>query len=594
MSTRLAKEDRKLLLRLFSENVSANLALYLKAIASMVAIAITTALSAWMMRHIINDLLLVPKLKHIVTVASGVIAIFVVKGLANYFQLYYLSSAGNRVIAAQQSKIYAKIVNQGASFFRQNLGADLIMRVTTSAAQARSVIDLLISSYIRDLLTLIALIGVMIYSNYLLSLIAIVLGPAIYGLVRKGLEKIRVLAADEMAYFSQIIQVMQETTRGIRVIKAFGLENLMVERMDSAILAVEHKSNKIAKLRALTSPVMETMAGFTIALVVAISGYLVLQNHGTPGDLMAFITAILLAYEPAKRLANSAGNLAAQLTGVRVMFDILDEPVTLAQSADPVEIPAHAAQIPAIELRHVDFAYSDSSALVLQDINISIPKNSLTAIIGPSGSGKSTLVNLLLRLYDPAAGQILINGQDIKTASFASLRQKIAYVGQDVFLFHGDIKYNIGLGRTQASMAEIITAAKQAGAHEFIMNLPQQYKTMLVDNASDLSGGQAQRIALARAILRKSDIILVDEATSALDSLSEHLVVQTLNEMAKQRTVIAIAHRFSIIEKADNIIVLDNGSIVQQGTKQQLLAQENGLFKKLYAAQFKSMLAESA
>lgn len=594
MSARLAKEDRKLLLRLFSENVGANLALYLKAIISMVVIAGTTALSAWMMRHIINDLLLVPKLKHIVTVASGVVAIFVVKGLASYFQLYYLSRAGNRVIAAQQSKIYAKIVNQDASFFHKNIGADLIMRVTTSAAQARGVIDLLISSYIRDLLTLLALIVVMIYSNYLLSLIAIILGPAIYGLVRKGLEKIRQLAADEMAYFSQIIQVMQETTRGIRVIKAFGLEKLMVARMDEAILAVENKSNRIAKLRALTSPVMETMAGFTIALVVAISGYLVLQNHGTPGDLMAFITAVLLAYEPAKRLANSAGNLTAQLTGVRVMFNILDEPVALAQSAKATAIPMITANSPAIELKAVDFAYGPSSALVLHDINIKIPKNSLTAIVGPSGSGKSTLVNLLLRLYDPNSGQILINGQDIKEASFASLRQKIAYVGQDVFLFHGDIKYNIGLGRPQASMAEIITAAKQAGAHEFIMNLPEQYETMLVDNARSLSGGQAQRIALARAILHQGEIILVDEATSALDALSERLVVQTLSEMVKQHTVIAIAHRFSTIAKADNIIVLDRGRIVQQGTKAELLAQEDGLFKQLHAAQFKIAMAESA
>lgn len=587
MSANLAREDRKLLLRLFRINVGANLALYSKAIISMVIIALCTALSAWMTRHIINDLVMRPGLKHIITVSSAIIAIFLVKGIASYFQLYYLSRAGNRVIAAQQSKIYAKIVRQGADFFQANQGADLIMRVTNSAAQARAVIDLLISSYIRDLLTLIALIAVMLYSNYWLSIVAVILGPSIYALVRKGLEKIRQLAADEMVYFSQIIQVMQETTQGIRVIKAFGLEPLMIGRMDEAIWAVEQKSTKIARLRALTSPVMETMAGFTIAGVVAISGYLMLQKHGTPGDLMAFITAILLAYEPAKRLANSSGALQAQLTGVRVMFSILDEPLSLTQVAHPLAIPTACDKMSAIEFKNVDFAYIDSNP-ILQNISFSIPRHSLTAIVGPSGAGKSTIINLLLRLYDPIKGQILINGQDIKQASFASLREKIAYVSQDIFLFHGDVKYNIGLGRSNATMAEIVEAAKRAGAHEFIMQLPQQYNTALSDNARALSGGQAQRIALARAILHGGEIILVDEATSALDSLSEQLVVQTLSEMAQQHTIIAIAHRFSTIAKADNIIVLDGGKIVQQGSKAELLSLETGLFKQLYAAQFEA------
>lgn len=584
-----AHEDRKLLLRLFKENVGDNFSLYVKAIISMVAMAATTALSAWIMRHIVNDLLIVPSVKHITIVSLSIVAIFTVKGLASYFQIYYLSRAGNRVIAKQQSKIYAKIVSQGAAFFQANLGADLIMRVTNSAAQARGVIDLLISSYIRDLLTLLALVAVMIYSNFWLSAAALILGPAIYFLVRKGLEKIRHLAAAEMTHFSQIIQVMQETTRGIRVIKAFALESVMIAQMNEAIFAVENKSTRIARLRAITSPVMETMAGFTIASIVAISGYLLLQKHGTPGDLMAFITAVLLAYEPAKRLANSSGTLQAQLTGVRVMFAILDEPATLSQARHPLPIPASSVSLPAVVLDKVTFAYSGEADNALTDISLRIAPNSFTAIVGPSGAGKSSLVNLLLRLYDPSAGHVLINGQDIQRASFADMRAKISYVSQDVFLFHGDVKYNIGLGRAGASLGEIVEAAKLAGAHEFIMQLPQQYNTKLSDNARRLSGGQAQRLALARAILHQGEIMLVDEATSALDSLSEQHIIRGLTSMTKYRTIIAIAHRFNTIAHADNIIVLEHGRIVQQGTKEQLLAQEHGLFKQLYAAQLGSL-----
>lgn len=578
----LSSQDKGLILRLFSENFKKHLRPYSFAILSMIVAGTATGASAAIMKNIIDSLISAKAFSQITLLSVTISFIFIVKGVASYLQTLFLSRAGNSIIAQQQRKLYDRLLAQGVAFFDQTAASDLLVRVTNSAQAARSVIDLLVTTYVRDLISLISLIFVMIYTNYWLALIAVIAGPIIFLFTRYLLKKVRRLTASEISSLAKIIQIIQETSIGIQVIKAFGLENYMRNSMDAAVKAVQDRTNDIIKLSAITNPLMETLAGLAIATIVAISGYMVLESHSTPGDLMAFITSLLLAYEPAKRLANNRLHLETGLIGVRMMFDTLDQPLTLREKDNAIALPAKVCDI---IFKDVSFGYN-AEQLIFEKLSLRIPAKKITALVGSSGAGKTTLTNLILRLYDPIEGQIFINGVDIADVTFSSLRQHISYIGQQSFLFQGSIRHNILLGRQDASEEEIIQAAKMAHAHEFIAKLPQGYDTILGENGNGLSGGQKQRLTIARAILRDSQILILDEATSALDSESEALVQKALEHLMQKRTTIIIAHRFSTIQKANNIIVLDHGKIVEQGSHADLLANDKSLYKKFHALQY--------
>lgn len=586
----LSSQDKGLILRLFSENFKKHLRPYSFAILSMIVAGTATGASAAIMKNIIDSLISAKAFSQITLLSVTISFIFIVKGVASYLQTLFLSRAGNSIIAQQQRKLYDRLLAQGVAFFDQTAASDLLVRVTNSAQAARSVIDLLVTTYVRDLISLISLIFVMIYTNYWLALIAVIAGPIIFLFTRYLLKKVRRLTAIEISSLAKIIQIIQETSIGIQVIKAFGLENYMRSSMDAAVKAVQDRTNDIIKLSAITNPLMETLAGLAIATIVAISGYMVLESHSTPGDLMAFITSLLLAYEPAKRLANNRLHLETGLIGVRMMFDTLDQPLTLREKDNAIALPDKVCDI---IFKDVSFGYN-AEQLIFEKLSLRIPAEKITALIGSSGAGKTTLTNLILRLYDPIEGQIFINGVDIADVTFSSLRQHISYIGQQSFLFQGSIRHNILLGRQDASEEEIIQAAKMAHAHEFIAKLPQGYDTILGENGNGLSGGQKQRLTIARAILRDSQILILDEATSALDSESEALVQKALEHLMQKRTTIIIAHRFSTIQKANNIIVLDHGKIVEQGSHADLLANDESLYKKFYTLQYSNKNHDTA
>jgi ATP-binding cassette, subfamily B, bacterial MsbA len=580
---RLSAFDRGLLLRLLRENFKKHALWYAIAIVAMLITAAMTSLSAWIMRDIVNEMVVSRDIGRVMNIAIAVAVIFIVKGIATFIQGYYLGQAGNSIVAEQQRRIYDHLLRQGVSFFQNMPASELLVRVTHNAQAARAVVDTIVTSFVRDLFSLLGLIAVMFYQQPILSLVSLVIGPiAIIG-VTLLLKRVRRIMELELASLGQIVQIVQETVIGIRVIKTFSLEKKMAVSMNKAVSDVEKRANSIVRLESATSPIMETLSGLAIAGVIALSGVLVLEHGGTPGELMSFITALLLAYEPAKRLARMRIGIEAGMTGVRMMFEVLDHPITLRQAEDAVTLPTGKGQI---DFKAVRFAYSGDHA-ILHDIDLNFPPGKMTALVGPSGSGKSTIINLILRLYDPTQGSVEIDGVDIRGVTFASLRERMSYVGQDTFLFAGTIMHNIALGKPGATEAEIIEAAKAANAHDFITTLPKGYDTNVGDNGGNLSGGQKQRIAIARAMLRDSQILILDEATSALDSETEALVSDALQRLTAGRTTIVIAHRLSTIAKADKIIVMDQGRVAEEGTQGELLAK-GGLYHRLYSYQFLS------
>jgi len=574
--------DDQLLWRLLSDNMRAQTTNYGIAIVAMVVIAASTAATAWIMRDIIDSMVASGDRAKVFAVALTVLVIFTVRGAANYIQAVFLSRAGNSVIANQQRRVYDRILRHGVAFFKDTASSDLLMRVTYSAQAARAVIDTIVTAFVRDLLTLIGLVAVMIYQQPTLTLFSLLIAPLALVGVRYILKRVRAIVEQEIASLTEIIKVVQETSVGIHVIKAFELEEQMQARMNAAVAQVEKRANGIARLQAATSPLMETLSGFAIAGVVALSAINIFSDAPTtPGQLMSFITALLMAYEPSKRLAKMRVSIEAGMIAVRQMFEIMDAPLTLIEVADARALPAGPGEV---RFRGVSFGYG-AEREVLHGLDIDFPAGRTTALVGPSGGGKSTIMGLVMRLYDPSEGVVEIDGHDLRETTFASLRQHISYVGQETFLFSGTVAHNIALGRPEASEAEIIAAARAANAHDFIEAMPKGYQADIGENGGALSGGQRQRLAIARAILRDSAILLLDEATSALDSKSEALVQDALDHLTAGRTTIVIAHRLSTVLGADKIVVIRDGEAIEQGAPKDLLLQQ-GAFRELYEAQF--------
>lgn len=577
-----ATQTDRLLYRLLRENVREQGLNYAIAVTSMFVIAGATALTAWIMKDIIEALGAKGDHTNALMVAAAVALIFFVKGIASYIQVVFLARAGNSIVARQQRLVYEKILRHGVSYFKGQASSDLLMQVTFSAQAARSVIDTLATGLVRDLLTLIGLVAVMVYQQPALFFLSLVFGPiAIFG-VRTILKRVRHVMNMELASLAEIINVVQETSVGIRVVKAFALEDRMAARMNSAVSQVQRRANSLSRLEAATLPLVETLSGFAIAAVIALStvSFFGMASSG-PGQVMSFVTALLMAYDPARRVAQMRVTVEMNMVGVGLLFKILDEPLTLIEAPDAVALPDGPGEV---RFDGVHFAYQADQP-VLSDISVTFAAGQTTALVGPSGGGKSTLINLIMRLYDPTEGAVLIDGMSVAQSTFASLREKISFVGQDTFLFSGTVMHNIGLGRKDATEAQIIAAARAANAHEFIERMAKGYNTPVGENGGNLSGGQRQRLAIARAILRDSPILLLDEATSALDSQSEALVQQALERLSAGRTTIVIAHRLSTVMNADKIVVIDGGRIAEQGTPSALL-QEGGTFRHLHNLQF--------
>ncbi|GAA6160590.1 ABC transporter ATP-binding protein [Ruegeria sp. HU-ET01832] len=568
--------------RLIVESFFAQGHLYAVAIVAMIAVAATTAGSAYMMEYIV-DAMTSPEMREWAgMIAFGVILLFLTKAVASYVQAIFLARAGNRIVARQQDRVYRKLLRHGVSFFAQNESADLLMRTTNGAQAARRLIDVIVTGFVRDALTLIGLVIVMVYQQPVLSIMFFVVGPvALFG-VRRLLKSVRAIMQAEFKSLAEIIRVLQETSSGIKVIKVFSLEERMITRMDTAIRKVENRANDIARLQSIASPLMEFLAGLAVAGVLVISALGISgSEQPSAGQLMSFITALLMAYEPAKRLSRMRVQIETAMVGVGLLFGLLDQEDTMPESPvarDLLEGPGEIA------LRNVTFSYHGSMP-VIQDMNVTFQAQKTTALVGQSGGGKSTIFGLIMRFYDPDEGSVEIDGQNIQDARYSSLRRKISYVGQDTFLFSASVLENLRCSAPDATDEEVIEAAKAAHAHGFISELPNGYDTHVGENGAFLSGGQKQRIAIARAVLRDAEILLLDEATSALDAESEALVKAALDTLTQSITVIVIAHRLSTILEADKIMVVQDGAVIEEGNLDELI-ELNGQFKSLFDQQF--------
>ncbi len=576
------ERQRRILTRLFLDNGLAHWKGYALALVFMGVVAAMTGLSAWLMQDVVNDIF-IEKNARMVWVLSGAVAgIFIVKGVATYVQTVILTRIGNRVVADIQMRLFDHVQRHRIDFYDKMTTGQLSMRFSQNARAAREAITLVVTSMGRDLFALIALCVVMVVQDPLLAGIALVVGPPIaYGewlLVRK----VKSVARAELLSMAKIITTIQQTAQGARVVKAFGLEPVMRRDMEGAVEDVRERADRIAQVGAATNPLMETFGGLAIAAVILYGGWRVVSGGGDPGAFFSFITALLMAFDPAKRLARLNIALQAALVGVEMLYKLLDNPPKIAEAEGARPLAVGGGEV---RLEGVRFRYGEK-APALRGLDLTAPAGRVTALVGPSGAGKSTIFALIERFYDPGEGRVLIDGQDLRHVTFDSLRGAIAYVSQDAFLFEGDVRSNIRLGRLAASDAEIEAAARAANAHDFIARLPQGYATELGENGAQLSGGERQRIAIARAMLRGAPILLLDEPTSALDAEAERAVGEALERLMAGRTTIVIAHRLATVRHADVIHVIEDGRVVETGTHAELRSA-GGLYSRLYDLQFR-------
>jgi ATP-binding cassette subfamily B protein len=562
---------------------------YSIALLFMIMVAGSTAATAWIMQDVVNQVFIDHRADWLIYLAVIIVALSVMRGVGTYGSTVALSRVGNSIVARTQRQMFDQFLLFGVDYYNRTHSSDLITRISFNANAAREVVNTIVTSFGRDLLSVIGLLTVMIIQSPTMTLIALLIGPpAIIG-VSRLVKLVREVAKSEIRSVSHVIAAMQETAQGIRIVKAFNLEATMRARMNSAVEAVRRRSNKMAEIRARTGPIMETLGGLAVAGTMLWAGTAAIYNNEKPGAFMSFIAAILLAYEPAKRLANTRVTVESGLVGVRMMYTILDTKPPMETNPDGPDLKIDGGEI---AFDKVNFAYLRGKP-VLRNFDFRVAPGTVTALVGQSGGGKSTIINLIERFYDVSSGAVRIDGQDIARVKLASLREQTALVSQDVILFRASVRDNIRFGRLDATDAEVEEAAKDAMAHDFIMAAKGGYDAILDEGGPSLSGGQRQRIAIARAMLRDARIILLDEATSSLDSESENHVQIAFDRLTRGRTTVVIAHRLSTVLGADRICVVAAGKIVEEGRHSELLAM-NGLYARLYHLQFEKHAAKNA
>ena len=584
MSARKKKEKNApgdvvaIIKRIIAENGRDYIGTYALTVACLVAVAGSGAFSAWIMRDVVDEVFYRQRYDLIWIICGSIMVAFIIRGLASYGQAVLLAKIGNNLVARYQQRLFDHLMRLGLGYFYTNRSGHLAARINQNVTGVRDLLGLTLTSVARDAVSIIGLVAVMIYQDPLLSAIALLIGPPLVLTINYLMRRLRRVTREAVEYNSRLIGAMQEATQGIAIVKAFTMEDQLSRKIADLIAIAEKRANRIARVAERMSPISEALAGFAIAGVIAYAGYRASIDHQPPGNVFSFITALLLAYDPARRLARVQVGLEKSLVNARMIYEILDIEPQQRDVTDAAKLRVSRAEI---DFRDVSFAY-EGGMPVLHDVSFIAAAGKTTAIVGSAGAGKSTLVALLQRFYDLNAGVIAIDGQDISKVTKRSLRQSLAYVSQQPYLFEGTIRDNIRYGRPEATDEEIEVAARLAQADDFIRQQKDGYDTLVGENGVTLSGGQRQRLSIARAMVRNAPILILDEATSALDNESELRVQEALATVMKGRTTIVIAHRLSTVVDADHIVVLHEGRVVEEGSHQALLAVPNGVYARFY------------
>lgn len=563
--------------RIISENGRDHIRGYAFAISCLIVVALSTAFTAWIMEKVVNEAFANRRADIVWLICGSILAAFVLRGFATYGQAVALQKISNNIVARYQRRLYSHLMTLSVGYFSEARSSHLAAQISQNIAGIRDVMNLTVTSTARDLLTLVSLIGVMVSKDWVLSLIVFAVAPPLLYALRYVSRRLRLATRESVETNSRVLGAMQETVQGIAVVKAFTMEQELEKKVNKIIQTAEARSNRIARLSERTSPLTETFAGFAIASVLAYAAFRSIYDNVPPGAFFAFVTALLMAYDPARRLAKLQVQMDRAVVNAQMIYALLD--LQPAQREKP-GAPDLAISEAKVELKNVAFSYIDG-APILRGVNLVAEGGRTTALVGPSGAGKSTIINLIPRFYDPAEGEILVDGQNIADVTKSSLRHQLAYVSQQPYMFEGSIRDNIRYGRPDATDEEVEEAAKLAHAHEFIMAQPEGYETAVGENGATLSGGQRQRLSIARALVRNAPILLLDEATSALDNESEAAVQKALDTAMRGRTVIVIAHRLSTVVNADKIVVMQDGRVVEEGTHEELAQRKQGLYARL-------------
>jgi subfamily B ATP-binding cassette protein MsbA len=550
------------------------------AMGCMVVISATTALTAYLIRPVLDDIFLEKDLRMLRLIPAAVLLLYLARSLAMFFQHYLMNHIGKNIIRRLRNDLYSHLHDLPLSFFQSQKTGVLMSRITHDVDIVRSLVTSAITGSIKDVFTIVGLTVVIFYQIWQLALIAACILPfAFFPVVYLGRLVRRVSAGCQRA-MGELNAFLHETISGAKIVKAFGREDYERKRFSRKTARLFELEMKEAFARALTAPINELLAGIGIALVIAYGGYNVISGNYSTGTFVSFLAAVLLLYEPVKKLSKLNNTLQQGLAATDRIFAILETASDIVESAQPVAIPREPHRV---VFKRASFRYD--TRMVLRDIDLSVDAGEIVALVGVSGGGKTSLVNLIPRFYDVDSGAVLIDGIDVRQASIRQLRDQIAIVTQEPILFNDTVRANIAYGNPVAASEQIAAAAEAAYAADFIRQLPDGYDTVIGEAGGRLSGGQKQRICIARAILKDAPILILDEATSSLDSESEALVQKALENLVAGRTTFVIAHRLSTVGCANRILVIAGGRLVEEGEHEELMARQGEYFK-LHQMQF--------
>jgi len=536
---------------------------------------------AHMVQPIFDDVLI--RNLNVAPVAITIVLLYLVKGVCSYLSTTLVASVGQRAVTDLRNALYKHVLNQSFTFLSRTSTGSLMSHITTDVERIQAAVSEVAGDVLKEGLAVVGLLVILFMKDWRLAIFSLVVMPAaFYPLVRLG-RHLRASSETSLRRWRDITEILQETISGFRVVKAFGMEGFETERFRRAASRLFHVNMRMTRTTAVLPPLMEAVGGLALIVALVYGNHQIHAGNLTTGAFTSFLAALFWMYTPIKRLSRLNATMQGALAAGQRIFEVLDTHQEVPESKGGIELPRFEREI---EYRDVGFRYADGESSVIRRVGFTARSGEVVAIVGTSGAGKTTLMNLLPRFYDVTEGAITIDGTDIRSVTLRSLRDQIGLVTQETVLFNDTVRANIAYGLEDVDEARIESAARAAFAHDFILDLPRRYDTVIGERGSRLSGGQRQRIAIARALLKDPPILILDEATSALDAESERLVQEALANLMAGRTTLVIAHRLATVRRADRILVLDAGEVREVGRHEELLKRPGGIYNRLHELQF--------